>query len=141
MLQLLRTRRLAAVALTLLLLATGANASDLCPDEQPTRQLPPIDPTFCAGLDPVVRKPSALPLDQYEEALNKFIGGYCHRRLESGWKMDKTVRDAGPFIATLSNGAWTGIDKGTHMPVLIWYSPEMVSWLKKNRPQGAAAPA
>jgi hypothetical protein len=49
-----------------------------------------------------MRRPSALPLDQYEAKLNDFIGNYCHRRLASGWKMDKTVRDAGPFVASLA---------------------------------------
>ncbi len=132
-------RRLAAVALALTLGATGVRASNLCPDEQTTRQLPPADPTVCAALDPVVRRPSALPLDQYEEKLNQFIGRYCHRRLESGWKMDKTVRDAGPFFGTLNKGVWTGSYQATHMPVLIWYSPEMIAWLKTNRPEGAPA--
>ena len=92
------SRRLVAVALTLLFIATTAGASQLCPDEQPTEQLPPADPAFCARLDPIMRKPSALPLDQYEAELNDFIGNDCHRRLAAGWKMDKTVRDAGPFF-------------------------------------------
>ena len=130
-----------AAALGILLAVTGARASELCPDEQKTRQLPPLDPTYCSKLDPIVRKPSALPLDQYEAKLNDFIGNYCHRRLASGWKMDKTVRDAGPFFSTLTKGEWSGSDRGTHMPVLIWYSPEMVTWLKKNRPEGTTAPA
>jgi len=55
--------------------------------------------------------------------------------------MDKTVRDAGPFFATLDNGTRTGTDKATHMPVLIWYSPGMMAWLKKYRPaDDVAAP-
>ncbi len=137
MLQLPRLRRLVAVVLTLVLMATAAGASQLCPDEQATEQLPPADPDYCARLDPVMRKPSALPLDQYEATLNDFIGNYCHRRLGSGWKMDKTVRDAGPFVASLTGGAWSGVERGTHMPVLIWYSPDMVAWLENNRPPEA----
>jgi hypothetical protein len=130
-----------AIALALLFVATNVSASELCPDEQPTEQLPPKDPAFCAKLDPIVRRPSALPLDQYEAKINDFIGNYCHRRLGSGWAMDKTVRDAGPFFATLANGKWTGSEQATHMPVLIWYSPEMMAWLKKYRPaEGTAVP-
>jgi cytochrome c553 len=136
----LHPRRLAAAALTLLLLATAARASDLCPDGQPTEQLPPTDPTYCAKLDDAMRHPSRLPLDQYESVLNDFVGHYCHRRLADHWAMDKTVRDAGPFVATLSNGTWTGNEQATHMPVLIWYSPEMVDWLTKYRAAGHTAP-
>ena len=110
--------RLAAAALTALMLATTARASDLCPDEQPTDQIPPKDPAYCANLDAAMRHPSAVPLDQYEHTLDDFISHYCHRRLADRWAMDKTVRDAGPFVATLANGVWTGNDQATHMPVL-----------------------
>ena len=54
--------------------------------------------------------------------------------------MDKTVRDAGPFVATLADGVWAGTEQGTHMPVLIWYSPEMADWLEKYRTPGHTAP-
>ncbi len=131
-----------AVVLVGVLLGAGlSRASELCPDEQPLPQTS-TNPGLCAALDPVVRKPSALPLDQYEVQLGRFLGGYCHRNLAAGWKMDKTVRDTGPFIATLTNGAWSGSYNGTHMPVLVWYSPDMVAWLRTNRPSDPAkAPA
>ena len=128
-----RPSRLAAAVLTALILAAAARASDLCPDEQPIEQIPPKDPAYCANLDTAMRRPGAVPLDQYEHTLDDFISHYCHRRLADHWAMDKTVRDAGPFIAALANGAWTGNEQATHMPVLIWYSPEMVDWLKKYR--------
>ena len=125
--------------LLLLGLLTGARASDLCPDEQAARQLPPAGNT-CAALDPIVRRPGKLPLDQYEAKLNAFFGQFCHRRLELGWAMDKTVRDTGPYIATQdTNGGFAGAYNGTHAPVLIWYSPEMMKWLRANRPANAAA--
>ena len=139
MVKLLRGRCLALAVLAAFLVVARAGASELCPDEQATEQLPPADPAYCAALDPVIRRPSALPLDQYEAKLNDFIGHYCHRRLASGWKMDKTVRDAGPFFGTLDQGVWTGSDRATHMPVLIWYSPDTVAWLKKYRPEAPAA--
>ena len=77
-----------------------------------------------ASSDGVRRHPGAVPLDQYEHTLDDFISHYCHRRLADRWAMDKTVRDAGPFVASLANGAWTGNERATHMPVLIWYSPK-----------------
>ena len=126
-------RRVAAVLVCLGLLATPAIAASLCKDEQPTEQLP-TDPALCARLDPIVRKPSALPLDQYETALNQYVSAMCHRNFAAGWQMDKTVRDTGPFIATLAKGQWSGNYFGTHAPVLIWYSPEMMTWLLANRP-------
>ena len=141
MLHLLRSHRVLAAVVTLFFISLNARASELCPDEQATEQLPPADPAYCAKLDPVVRKPSALPLDQYESKLNDFIGNYCHRRLNAGWAMDKTVRDAGPFFGTLNAGKWSGSEQATHMPVLIWYSPEMMAWLQKYRPAGAPAAA
>ena len=94
--------RLAVAALAALTLAAAAHASVLCPDEQATEQIPPEDPAYCANLDAAMRHPGAVPLDQYERTLDDFISHYCHRRLADGWAMDKTVRDAGPFVATLT---------------------------------------
>jgi hypothetical protein len=107
--------------------------SDLCPDEQPTPQIP-TDLKLCAALDPIIRKPGVPSLEQYEAQLGEYLGAFCHRNTAAGWKMDKTVRDSGPFIVTLTNGVWSGHNYGTHKPVLIWYSPEMYAWLRANRP-------
>ncbi len=137
--------RLAIAAAVALTLAAAAHASVLCPEEQATEQIPPEDPAYCANLDAAMRQPGAVPLDQYERTLDDFISHYCHRRLADGWAMDKTVRDAGPFVATLTYDAklatsvWTGVEKGTHAPVLIWYSPEMADWLVKYRTPGVTA--
>ena len=117
--------------------ALPAYAASLCADEQPTPQIP-TDLALCNKLDPVVRNPGALPLDKYETALNTYVTAMCHRNFAAGWKMDKTVRDTGPFVATLGNGSWSGSYNGTHAPVLIWYSPEMVAWLRANRPSDPA---
>ncbi len=129
-----------AWVLVLLAFMAGARASDLCPDEQPVRQLPPIG-NNCAALDPIVRRPGKLPLDQYEAKLNEFFSQFCHRRLEAGWAMDKTVRDTGPYIATQNpDASYSGVYRGTHQPVLIWYSPEMMKWLRANRPASGPMP-
>jgi cytochrome c551/c552 len=101
----------------------------------------PVDPDLCQRLESAVRQPSALSLDQYERRLNEFLGHYCHRNAATGWVRDKHVRDTGPFVATLENGAWTSAYHGTHAPVVIWYSPEMIAWLKANRPADGSGPA
>jgi len=62
----------------------------------------------------------------------------CHRNRDAGWKMDKSVRDSGPFTATLVDGKWVGVSGGTHSPLVIWYSPDMIAWLRANRPIDAS---
>ena len=100
----------------------------------------PTDRTLCAELAQTVRKPRALPLDAYQAKLAEFLRNYCHRDEASGWKRDKHVRDTGPFVGTLENGKWTGTYFGTHAPVVTWYSPDMVEWLKANRAEEHAVP-
>jgi hypothetical protein len=112
-----------------------------CPAER-TAALLPADSALCASLEDVVRRPAALPLDDYEAKLGEYLGNFCHRRAEAGWTRDKRVRDTGPFTATLVDGTWQGQYHGTHAAVVVWYSPDMAEWLKTNRSLGGgAAPA
>ncbi len=104
-----------------------------CPAQQSVPMVPK-DPAYCAELGEVIRHPAALPLNEYEEKLGDFLGGFCHRSEALGWVRDKAVRDTGPFTARLEDGVWKGEYGGTHAPVVIWYSPEMVAWMKVNRP-------
>ena len=85
-----------------------------------------------------MQNPSRLPLNEYEAVLGQYLEAMCHRDLAGGWKVDKRVRDTGPWIGTFANGQWTGKYHGTHAPVLVWYSPEMYAWLKANRPDDRA---
>jgi hypothetical protein len=129
----------AAVALTIclgLLSTLAAQASSTCPEQQTTPQVP-ADPKYCKQLEATVRNPGAVPLNDYETALNTFMSNMCHRNTEYGWVSDKRIRDTGPWIGTYANGAWSGQYYGTHSPVLIWYSPEFYAWLKANRPENA----
>lgn len=123
-----------------LFLPPPAAAQPACPAEQPAPLLPK-DPALCARLASVIREPAALPLERYEDALGSFLRNFCHRDAAAGWKRDKRVRDTGPFTATLQNGEWVGAYHGTHAPVVVWYSPEMLAWMKANRPVETAAPA
>jgi hypothetical protein len=132
-----RARSLLAVLAAGLLSSTNAAAQTRCDDEQATEQVP-TDLALCAQLEAVVRKPGALPSDQYQVQLNRFLGAMCHRNSAAGWKRDKTVRDSGPFTARLVDGKWVGTYAGTHSPLLIWYSPDMIAWLRANRPADPA---
>jgi hypothetical protein len=118
----------------------AAHASPTCPEQQATPQVPK-DLALCREFEPIVRDPSSYPLNEYEEALGKYLGALCHRDEADGWKVDKRVRDTGPWIGTYADGKWSGHYYGTHMPVLIWYSPDFYKWLKANRPLDRPAPA
>src|SRR6185369_11524208 len=99
-------------ACTSLVFAIAAQAAT-CPDEQSTEQVP-TNLDLCKSLDPIVRRPSALPLDQYEAKFGEYLGAMCQRNEAGGWKVDKRVRDTGPWIGTYANGKWTGQGFGTH---------------------------
>ncbi|HEX4859752.1 MAG TPA: cytochrome P460 family protein [Rhizomicrobium sp.] len=131
--------RICAAVLVLAVGAAKAYASATCPDEQKTPQVP-TNLAECATLEKDVRRPGAFALNVYEEKLNKFLGGMCHRNEKADWVRDKGVRDTGPWIGTYANGQWSGRYFGTHAPVVIWYSPDMLAWLHANRPEGKPAP-
>jgi hypothetical protein len=87
--------------------AGGALAAPSCPVER-AEPLAAADDALCDQLEAAVRKPGALPHDQYEAKLSAFLRNFCHRREASGWKSDKHMRDTGPFIGMFHNGQWTG---------------------------------
>ncbi len=91
---------------------------------------PPVTPP---GPDPEEETSSSpLPLpgtmtsEEYQKLLYPFINGRKYRM--PGWKVDKGVRDTGPFIDNTSYG--------THNAARIWYSPEVIRWLEKDREGG-----
>src|SRR5579883_120973 len=114
-------------------LTSATLAAATCSADMKAPQLP-SDPALCRSLDEVVRHPGALPLDRYEAKLGEYLRHYCHRG--AGWTPDKRVRDTGPFVGTIVHGEWVGKYFGTHNPVWVWYSHEMIDWLHKNRPDG-----
>ena len=126
--------RLVAAAFTACLLPTIAvQAASICPDEQKTRQVP-HNIARCWELLPKVQVAHGKPLNQYEKELDEFLGMLCHRSEELGFKVDKRIRDTGPWTGRYLNGKWVGKYSGTHAPVLVWYSKEMFEWLKTHRP-------
>src|SRR5690349_6005146 len=104
-----RARLAAALAMSLALI-TNAYGSATCPDEQSTAQVPTPQQIkeVCEPLEADMRRPSAFALDQYEQILNRYLGAMCHRNEDGGWKVDKRVRDTGPWVGTFANGRWTG---------------------------------
>lgn len=133
-----RSLSLTAAMLSLCIVLGPAHASQTCPEEQPKPDQVPTNLALCESLEQIVRRPSALPLNDYEAKLGDYLRNYCHRNLKAGWKVDKRIRDTGPYVANYQKGRWVGNYNGTHAPVLIWYSPEAFGWLKTNRPEQAA---
>ena len=111
-----------------------------CPAERKSPLLP-SDRALCQRLAPIVAQPSALPLGAYERQLGIYLRNYCHRDDTAGWVRDKSVRDTGPYVASLIDGAWDGQVRGTHAPVVIWYNPPMAAWIKANRREADAGRA
>ena len=131
-----RARCTITLAMSFALIAGIARGAPTCPDEQATAQVPTPETVekICKPLSADVRTPSKFRLDDYEKKLKAYLDAMCHRDAEGGWVRDKRVRDAGPWIGAFRDGEWKGKYHGTHVPVLIWYSKEMVDWLKENRP-------
>jgi hypothetical protein len=115
-------------------LAAGPCASR---SEEP---LVPTDKARCAELAKLVRGPKG-QLDQYERNLAEYLSKLCHRDTTAGWKPDKRIRDTGPYVATYRDGKWSAAYYGTHPAVLVWYSRDMLAWLKRNRQREDVPPA
>lgn len=76
-------------------------------------------------------QPSAQPQEVFEEILYTWLRNRDYAKL--GWKVDKRVRDCGPYV----HGTYYGV----HPAVRIFYSPEVITWLENGRegeiPDGA----
>jgi len=73
-----------------------------------------------------LRLPAVVPPGEpveIEKQLLGYLSSYDYRNL--GWCHDKGVRDTGPYL--------NGISYGVHPAVQIWYSPEMIDWLRGGR--------
>jgi hypothetical protein len=135
-------RRFGALRGTITVLASLASFSSLadsCPALRPV-ELKPADLAECAALEPDIRRPGALPMQEYQEKLGRFLRAYCHRNPAGGWAVDKNLRDTGPFVGHLASGPKSGVYHGTHAPVVVWYSPDMLAWMRENRPDHSDLP-
>ena len=76
-----------------------------------------------------------------EMSLYRWLDARCYVKLydaKAGWTRDKMVRDTGPYIAAEAIGTPGDLDYGVHPAVRIYYSPEVMTWLKNGR-QGVVA--
>jgi mono/diheme cytochrome c family protein len=73
-----------------------------------------------------LRLPSFVPSGEptaIERTMLDYLASYRYRDL--GWCVDKSLRDTGPYIHHLSYGV--------HPTVRIYYSPEVMDWLRNGR--------
>jgi hypothetical protein len=99
--------------------ATSANSvpvparwTEPCPNPSPV----PHELTLPASVPP--GEPTAI-----ERTMLAYLSTYKYQKL--GWCVDKYVRDTGPFVH--------GQYYGTHPAVRIYYSPEVMRWLRNGR--------
>lgn len=95
----------------------GALAGDPCAHAQPVPAALRL-PAVVAPGEPVA----------IERRMLAYLRSYRYREL--GWCVDKGVRDTGPYV--------DHVMYGTHPAVRIYYSPEMIAWLRGGR-RGAPA--
>jgi hypothetical protein len=87
----------------------------------------PVEP--CLHPSPVpaaLRLPAHVPPGDpvaIEATMLTYLQSFGYRKL--GWCVDKAVRDTGPYAH--------GVYYGTHPAVRIYYSPEMMRWLRGGR--------
>lgn len=90
-------------------------------------------PSDCQNVAPLPLPSSFLPgrMPAFQEQLARFL--QCRQYAKLEWAEDKGVRDTGPYV----NQSYYGV----HPAVKIYYSPQVVGWLKKGRkgtiPDGA----
>jgi len=78
------------------------------------------------AVPPELRLPRVMPQGEpiaVERTVLAYLSSYRYQQL--GWCVDKGVRDTGPYVRDVSYG--------THPAVRIYYSPEMMDWLRNGR--------
>ena len=106
-----------------LLLASCSLKVEAQPGENPCPNPKPAPPELKA--------PNPIPPGEnfgFEKELLSYLSSYGYRKL--GWCEDKGVRDTGDWV--------NSVYYGTHPAVRIFYSPEVMDWLRKGR-QGKIA--
>jgi hypothetical protein len=83
-------------------------------------------------LPEVLRRPAPLSRlaekNLYDEALEVFLKTEAYK-VELGWIGDTGWRFTGPYAGDIGSG----YSYGTHLPVRVYYSPEVVDWLCNGR--------
>lgn len=135
-----------AVLACLSFVATASRAvyaADPCATGARCQPVVAKDPARCAVLETQLRAPKRyvangqIQLDKYEAIVAEWMGGFCYRAMRDdaySWPHDATARDTGPFFAQVVDGVITPKALTTHVVARVWYSPDMLAWMKKNRP-------
>src|SRR6202163_3023699 len=105
--------------------ALAAHAPEPCPNPAPVPDALRLPPTVPPGEPTAIEKNMLRYLygDDPGHVPSSSPNLYPYRRL--GWCVDKYVRDTGPYVH--------GQYYGTHAAVRIYYSPEMMTWLRNGR--------
>ncbi len=123
---------LVAAALVLGMQPVPGAAPAHAPVAAPTAEsgiTPPVETNPCPSAAKVpheLQLPAVLPPGDpiaFEKQLLDYLHDFKYRHL--GWCFDKYVRDTGPYVH--------GQYYGTHPAVRIYYSPEMMTWLRNGR--------
>ena len=93
---------------------------DRCPSPKPVPAVMKLPPNLPPGEPPAVIA--------FEQQMLGYLVAHGYRDL--GWCADKYVRDTGPYVNKVA--------LGTHNSVRIYYSPEVIAWLRAGR-HGAPA--
>jgi mono/diheme cytochrome c family protein len=126
-----------SILLVLLALATfgAVSAVARAPSNGERAVFPDAGPCpHAAPVPDALRLPAIVPPGEpaaIEIRMLAYLSSYRYQRL--GWCVDKAVRDTGPFV----HGKYFG----THPAVRIYYSPEMIAWMRAGQhgapPDGA----
>lgn len=121
-------------ALPQLLDAARAAGGNVAADDAGRQQTATAaEPDDCGNVPPLPLPSTFLParMSQFQEQLSRFL--QCRQYAKLDWSEDKGVRDTGPYV----NRNYYGV----HPAVKIYYSPQVVEWLKAGRegkiPDGA----
>ena len=120
-----RTSRVAAAIGLLFVLGVGTTYLLSSSPEPPASSSLPADKSRTAefGNPGGLPLPSTVSPSAFEEKLFEFLNTRQYVKL--GWRVDKGVRDTGPFI--------DGKYFGTHPAVRVYYSPGVIRWLQDGR--------
>ncbi len=152
-----RTSRQGLALFACLLLTIGsppARADAALPSCAADAKCEPIaakNPARCLELEAQLRAPKnyiangQIRLDVYEAIVAEWMGDFCYRVRQDDayvWPHDRTARDTGPFFAQIIDNQVVPKAVTTHVVARVWYSPDMLAWMRKNRPANEAdAPA
>lgn len=149
------TTRMATWIATLACLGATAPVAQMIPCDSATCE--PLTATqpphqSCDELLAKVKEPARfiangqIHLGAYEELVAAWLKNLCYRSVGEGgkytWERDANARDTGPYLAQTVNGQLEPLSpsKMTHAVARIWYSDDMIAWMRTYRPADCGGP-